>query len=49
MSGDVLIKVGGRAPEFELPASDRKTYRLSSVLQHEHVALIFYPGNNTPG
>jgi peroxiredoxin len=49
MSDDRLISVGHRAPDFELPASDGKTYRLSSVLQHRHVALVFYPGNNTPG
>ena len=49
MSGEALIAVGDQAPDFELAASDGKTYRLSSVLQHKHVALIFYPGNNTPG
>jgi peroxiredoxin len=49
MSGETLIAVGERAPDFELAASDGKTYRLNSVLQHKHVALIFYPGNNTPG
>ena len=49
MSGGDLIKVGATAPDFELPASDGKTYRLRSVLEHAHVALVFYPGNNTPG
>jgi len=49
MSGETLITVGARAPDFELPASDGRTYRLSSVLGHKHVALVFYPGNNTPG
>ena len=49
MSGEQLIGVGEQAPDFTLAASDGKTYRLSSVLQHAHVALIFYPGNNTPG
>jgi peroxiredoxin len=49
MSGETLIAVGARAPDFELPGSDGKTYRLSSVLEHRHVALVFYPGNNTPG
>jgi peroxiredoxin len=49
MSGDQLIGVGERAPDFELQGSDGRTYRLTSVLQHRHVALVFYPGNNTPG
>jgi peroxiredoxin len=49
MSGDTLIAVGARAPDFTLAGSDGKTYALASVLQHKHVALIFYPGNNTPG
>jgi len=49
MSGGQLIRVGDEAPDFELEASDGKTYRLKSVLEHHHVALVFYPGNNTPG
>jgi len=49
VSGGELIAVGQDAPDFELAASDGATYRLQSVLEHAHVALIFYPGNNTPG
>jgi peroxiredoxin len=49
MSGEQLIGVGDEAPDFELAGSDGKTHRLRSVLEHRHVALIFYPGNNTPG
>jgi peroxiredoxin len=49
MSGDQLIRVGDTAPGFTLDASDGRAYDLSSVLQHAHVALVFYPGNNTPG
>jgi peroxiredoxin len=44
-----LLEVGSRAPAFTAPASDGKTYRLAEVLKAHHVALIFYPGNNTPG
>jgi peroxiredoxin len=40
---------GARAPAFEAEASDGRTYALADVLEHRHVALIFYPGNNTPG
>ena len=40
---------GTRAPAFSAAASDGRTYVLADVLEHRHVALIFYPGNNTPG
>lgn len=44
-----LLQVGSKAPAFSAAASDGKTYRLSDLLQQGAVALIFYPGNNTPG
>lgn len=44
-----LIAVGAKAPDFELAASDGKTYRLSEVLQRHLALLVFYPGDNTPG
>ncbi len=44
-----LLQVGTEAPAFEATASDGKIYRLAEVLRHTHVALVFYPGNNTPG
>ena len=44
-----LLQIGSRAPEFEAAASDGKTYRLAEVLRRTHEALVFYPGNNTPG
>jgi thioredoxin-dependent peroxiredoxin len=43
------LKVGSQAPAFSAAASDGKTYRLSDLLKQGPVALIFYPGNNTPG
>jgi peroxiredoxin len=43
------LAVGAKAPQFTAPASDGKTYALADVLQHKHVALVFYPGNDTPG
>ena len=43
------LALGSKAPEFSLAASDGKTYALSEVLRQTHVALVFYPGNNTPG
>jgi len=44
-----LLAPGSKAPAFTAVASDGKTYRLAEVLKAQHVALIFYPGNNTPG
>ena len=43
------LEIGSRAPVFEAVASDGKTYRLAELLRRGAVALVFYPGNNTPG
>ena len=43
------LAIGSKAPPFAAPASDGKTYSLADVLKTKHVALVFYPGNNTPG
>jgi peroxiredoxin len=43
------LPIGSRAPAFRAEASDGKTYSLADVLKAQHVALVFYPGNNTPG
>ena len=42
------LAVGMSAPAFEAQASDGKTYRLADLLRRGAVALVFYPGNNTP-
>jgi len=44
-----LLPVGAPAPLFRAAASDGKTYSLGDVLEGRHVALVFYPGNDTPG
>jgi peroxiredoxin len=44
-----VLAVGSKAPEFTAPASDGATYRLVDLLKRGPVALVFYPGNNTPG
>jgi len=44
-----LLAVGRKAPPFTAAASDGKTYSLGDVLKTKQVALVFYPGNNTPG
>jgi hypothetical protein len=43
------LAIGSRAPAFETPASDGQTYRLADLLRRGPVALVFYPGNDTPG
>lgn len=43
------LPVGAKAPDFVATASDGTTYRLDEMLERGHVALFFYPGNNTPG
>jgi peroxiredoxin len=43
------LAIGTKAPDFTAMASDGATYRLSDLLALGHVALFFYPGNNTPG
>jgi len=44
-----LLALGSKAPGFTAPASDGQTYSLTDVLRTKQVALVFYPGNNTPG
>jgi peroxiredoxin len=43
------LPIGSKAPGFTAPASDGQTYALGDLLKHGPVALVFYPGNNTPG
>ena len=43
------LEQGNTAPTFTAAASDGRTYALSELLGGGHVALVFYPGNDTPG
>ena len=43
------LPIGSTAPSFTAPASDGQTYSLGDLLKKGPVALVFYPGNNTPG
>jgi peroxiredoxin len=43
------LPIGSRAPAFSASASDGRTYALAELLKSGPVALVFYPGNNTPG
>lgn len=40
------VDVGDRAPEFELPGTEGKTYRLADY-RSRNVVLAFYPGDAT--
>ena len=43
------MNVGDLAPDFELPADDGRTVRLSEELAKGRVVLFFYPKAMTPG
>jgi peroxiredoxin Q/BCP len=43
-----MLKVGDKAPEFELQDKDKKTVKLSDFLGRKAV-VYFYPKDNTPG
>jgi len=43
------VKVGDRAPEFELPSQDGVIIRLRELLTKGPVVIYFYPKDNTPG
>ena len=42
------LKVGDRAPDFELPNATGKTVRLGDLLQHGPVVVAFYRGGWCP-
>jgi peroxiredoxin len=44
-----LLEIGSKAPAFAARGSDGESYRLQDLLKTGHVALVFYPGNDTPG
>ena len=44
-----VLTIGSKAPGFSAKASDGVTYTLADLLKTGHVALVFYPGNDTPG
>ena len=43
------LKVGDRAPDFELPSQSNEIVRLSDLIGHKNVVLYFYPKDFTMG
>jgi peroxiredoxin Q/BCP len=43
----VSVGVGDEAPDFELPGTGSRSYRLSEY-RGQVVVVVFYPGDNTP-
>ncbi len=43
------LAVGSPAPDFELEATGGGRVALHDVLTRGPAALVFYPGDNTPG
>jgi peroxiredoxin Q/BCP len=47
--GDLMLKAGSSAPDFELPDADMQTVSLSSFRGKQGVLLYFYVRDDTPG
>ena len=47
--GSAVLKEGDPAPEFELPGSDGRTFRLSEALRRGPVVLAWFPKAFTGG
>ncbi|MBF9254178.1 peroxiredoxin [Pontibacter sp. 172403-2] len=43
------VKVGDKAPDFELQRQDGSMFSLYDLLKEKNVVLYFYPKDNTPG
>lgn len=48
-AGDDALKVGDKAPDFELPGSDGKTYKLSEFKGKKAVVVAWFPKAFTGG
>ncbi len=44
----MVLEIGSTAPDFELPANDGKTLKLSDF-RGQNIVLYFYPKDDTPG
>lgn len=43
------LKIGDKAPDFELTDKSGKTIKFSDLYANKHVVLYFYPKDDTPG
>lgn len=48
-SAEEELKVGDKAPDFSLPGSDGKTYKLSDFKGKKAVVIAWFPKADTPG
>ena len=44
-----MLKIGDKAPDFQLPTATGEIFRLSQALQQNNVVLYFYPKDDTRG
>jgi thioredoxin-dependent peroxiredoxin len=47
--GATMLAIGTQAPDFSLETDKGDTVRLADFKGKNHVVLIFYPGDQTPG
>ncbi|WP_339045613.1 thioredoxin-dependent thiol peroxidase [Candidatus Mesenet endosymbiont of Agriotes lineatus] len=45
----MILKIGDKAPEFELPADNGKIISLGEFYDQRNLVLYFYPKDDTPG
>ncbi len=45
----MILKIGDKAPDINLPSSDGQTFKLSALKSQKNVVLYFYPKDDTPG
>lgn len=43
------LKIGDKAPDWELKGSDAKAYKLSELVKKQVVVVAWYPKAATPG
>ena len=49
LRADDILKVGDKAPDFEVAASDGKTVHLKDYIGKGNIVVYFFPKADTPG
>jgi peroxiredoxin Q/BCP len=49
VSGQQMLKIGDKAPEFQAPADDGSTWNIKKFLGKEYIVVYFYPAAMTGG